>query len=424
MVAKTAKKNTAVPKTKAVSKSKKTISKRDKVVLAYSGGLDTSVAIEWLQDKYNLDVIAVAINVGQPHSYDDIVARAKRNGAIKATFVDAKKEFVKDYIWPTLKGNAMYQGTYPLSTATARPLIVKKLVEIAQKEGAKYIAHGCTAKGNDQVRFDVGIVSLDPKIKIIGPMREWVMTREEEIDYAKEHGIEIIVKKENPYSVDENLWGRSCECGVLENAWTEPPEDAWEWTTNPLDAPDEPEYVEIDFEKGVPVALNGNRMDGVKLIESLHRIACRNGVGRIDHVEDRLVGIKSRETYECPAAVVLLKAHKALEFLTLQKDVLEYKSSVEQRYSELIYNGLWFGVLRESLQEFIEKTQEYVTGKVRVKLYKGSAMVVGRKSKYSLYDEGLATYAKGDEFDHKSALGFIYCWGLPNKTSATAHKKK
>ena len=400
-----------------------TDNKKEKIVLAYSGGLDTSVAIRWLQDKYNLDVIAVAINVGQPPSSDDIVARALRNGAIKAEFIDAKKEFVEDYIWPTLKGNAMYQDIYPLSTATARPLIVKKLVEVAQKEGAKYIAHGCTAKGNDQVRFDVGIVSLDPDMKIIGPMREWVMTREEEIDYAKENGVEIIVKKENPFSIDENLWGRSCECGVIENAWAEPPEEAWGWTTNPKNAPDEAEYVEIDFVKGVPTAVNGKKMDGVEIIETLNAIACKNGVGRIDHVEDRLVGIKSRETYECPAATVLIKAHKGLEFLTLQKDVLEYKRGVEQRYSEMIYNGLWYGVLRESLQAFIEKTQEYVTGTVRLKLYKGSVMVVGRRSEYSLYDEGLATYAKGDEFNHKSALGFIYCWGLPNKTTARAHKK-
>ena len=385
--------------------------------------MDTSVAIRWLQDKYNLDVIAVAINVGQPPSSDDIVARALRNGAIKAEFIDAKKEFVEDYIWPTLKGNAMYQDVYPLSTATARPLIVKKLVEVAQKEGAKYIAHGCTAKGNDQVRFDVGIVSLDPDMKIIGPMREWVMTREEEIDYAKENGVEIIVKKENPFSVDENLWGRSCECGIIEDAWTEPPEEAWGWTTNPKNAPDEAEYVEIEFEKGIPVAVNGKKMEGVKIIEELNTIACKNGVGRIDHVEDRLVGIKSRETYECPAATVLIKAHRGLEFLTLQKDVLEYKRGVEQRYSEIIYNGLWYGVLRESLQAFIEKTQEFVTGVVRLKLYKGSVMVVGRKSEYSLYDEGLATYAKGDEFNHESALGFIYCWGLPNKTTSRAHKK-
>ncbi len=397
---------------------------REKVVLAYSGGLDTSVAIKWLQDKYNLDVIAVAINVGQPPSSDDIIARALRNGALKAEFVDAKKEFVEEYIWPSLKANAMYEDVYPLSTAIARPLIVKILVEIAQREGAKYIAHGCTAKGNDQVRFDVGIVSLDPSIGIIGPMREWVMTREEEIDYAKQNNIEIIVKKENPFSVDENLWGRSCECGIIEDAWQEPPADAWGWTCDPRKAPDEPEYVEIEFVKGIPVAINGEKMDGIKLIETLDKIACKHGVGRIDHVEDRLVGIKSRETYECPAATVLIQAHRGLEFLTLQKDVLEFKKIVEQRFSQLAYNGLWFGVLRESIDAFVDQTQEYVTGTIRVKLFKGMSMVVGRKSEYSLYDEGLATYAKGDEFNHESAIGFIYCWGLPNKTSAKAHKKQ
>lgn len=399
-------------------------SQREKIVLAYSGGLDTSVAIRWLQEKYNLDVIAVGVNVGQPPSSDDIVARALRNGAIKAEFVDAKDEFVTDYIWPSLKANAMYEDVYPLSTAIARPLIVKVLVEIAQREGAKYIAHGCTAKGNDQVRFDVGIVSLDPSIGIIGPMREWVMTREEEIEYAQKNGVEIIVKKENPFSVDENLWGRSCECGIIEDAWQEPPVGAWGWTVEPVNAPNEPEYVEIDFEQGIPVAVNGEKMDGVKLIETVNKIASRNGVGRIDHVEDRLVGIKSRETYECPAATVLTAAHRGLEFLTLQKDVLEFKKTVEQRFSQLAYNGLWFGTLRESLAAFIDTTQEFVTGTIRVKLLKGSVMVVGRKSPYSLYDEGLATYAKGDEFDHKSALGFIYCWGLPNRTAARVHKKQ
>jgi len=410
--------------TEPINMVAKTNAKRDKVVLAYSGGLDTSVAIKWLQDRYNLDVIAVAINVGQPPSSDDIVARALRNGALKSEFIDAKKEFVEDYIWPSLKANAMYQDVYPLSTAIARPLIVKKLVEVAHREGAKYIAHGCTAKGNDQVRFDVGIVSLDPKMGVIGPMREWVMTREEEIEYARKNNIEILVKKENPFSTDENLWGRSCECGILEDAWEEPPEEAWGWTVNPKDAPDTPTYMEITFEKGIPIMVDGKKLKGVELVEKLDDVACKNGVGRIDHVEDRLVGIKSRETYECPAATVLIKAHRALEFMTLQKDVIEYKRGVEQKFSELAYNGLWFGVLRESIDAFVDKTQEFVTGTVRVKLFKGSVTVVGRKSPYSLYDEGLATYAKGDEFDHKSAIGFIYCWGLPNKTTSKAHKKE
>jgi len=407
-----------------MSKQEKNSGKREKVVLAYSGGLDTSVAIRWLQNNYNLDVIAVAINVGQPPSSDDIIARARKIGAIEAEYIDAKKEFVEDYIWPSLKANAMYQNVYPLSTAIARPLIVKLLVDIAKREGAKYIAHGCTAKGNDQVRFDVGIFSLDPELGIIAPMREWVMTREEEIEYAHQNDVPIIVKKESPYSTDENLWGRSCECGILEDPWEEPPEEAWEWTTSPKDAPNTPEYIEIMFEKGIPVGYNGKKVEGVKLIEEINAIACKHGVGRIDHVEDRLVGIKSRETYECPAAIVLTTAHRSMEFLTLQKDVLEFKKGIEQKFSEIAYNGLWFGTLRESLDSFINTTQEYVTGTVRVKLFKGSAVVVGRKSPYSLYDEGLSTYAKGDSFDHKAATGFIYCWGLPNKTTSRAHLKK
>ncbi|MCQ2056381.1 MAG: argininosuccinate synthase [archaeon] len=397
--------------------------KRDKIILAYSGGLDTSIAIKWLQDKYNLDVVAVGINVGQAPSSDDIVARAIRNGAVKAEFIDKRREFVEEYVWPSLKANAMYQDVYPLSTAVARPLIVKTLVEVAKREGAKYIAHGCTAKGNDQVRFDVGIVSLEPSLRIIGPMREWVMTREEEIEYAKKNNVEVPVKKENPFSIDENLWGRSCECGVLEDAWIEPPAEAWGWTTDPQRAPDAPEYTTIDFVEGVPVAIDGKNLDCITIIETLNELACKHGVGRIDHIEDRLVGIKSRETYECPVATVLIKAHKALESMTLQRDVIEYKRGVEQRFSELVYNGLWFGVLRESINAFINETQRFVTGTVRVKLFKGNAIIVGRKSKYSLYDEGLATYAKGDGFDHKSAVGFIYCWGLPNKTAARVHKK-
>ena len=371
----------AACKSKAKSAEKK--AERDKVVLAYSGGLDTSVAIHWLQEKYNVDVIAIAINVGQPPSKDDIVARALRNGAIKADYIDVTDEFVTDYVWPSLKANALYQNVYPLSTAIARPLIAKKLVEVAKAEGAKFIAHGCTAKGNDQVRFDVGIVSQDPNMKIIAPMREWITTREEEIEYAKQNGIEIIVKKESPYSRDENLWGSSCECGILEDPWAEPPADVWENTVDPEKAPDEPEYIEIKFEQGIPVALNGRKMGGVKLIEKLDKIAGAHGVGRIDHVED-----------------------------------------IEQKFCQLVYDGLWFGGLMEPIQAFVDKTQEFVTGTVRVKLYKGSATVVGRKSPYSMYDEGLSTYAEGDVFDHNSATGFIYVWGLPGRTAAKSHAVK
>ncbi|MDI3482389.1 MAG: argininosuccinate synthase [Candidatus Methanomethylophilaceae archaeon] len=397
--------------------------KRDKVVLAYSGGLDTSVAIRWLQENYDLDVIAVSIDVGQPPRKDDAVARAKKIGAVSAYSIDAKEEFVGEYIFPSLRANAMYQGTYPLSTAIARPLIVKTLVDVAKREGAKYIAHGCTAKGNDQVRFDVGIMSLDPSLGIIAPMREWKMSRDDEIEYAREKEIPIIVKKESPFSTDENLWGRSCECGVLEDPWQEPPEEAYEWTSSVKDAPDDPEYIEIEFINGVPVSLNGELMDGVSLIQKINAIAGKHGVGRIDHVEDRLVGLKSREVYECPAAITLIKAHQSLEGLVLTRDLLSFKHIVEQRFSEVVYDGLWFGPLRESLDAFIDQSQEFVTGIVRVRLHKGNAVVVGRKSPFSLYDEGLATYAEGDEFDHDAARGFIYCWGLPNKTVARVQRR-
>jgi argininosuccinate synthase len=408
------------------SKNKESASKstKQKVVLAYSGGLDTSVAIRWLQENYGLDVIAVSIDVGQPGDMEKNIARAKTIGAVAAYALDARVEFAEDYVWPSLKANALYQGVYPLSTSIARPLIAKLLVDVARKEGASYIAHGCTAKGNDQVRFDVSIGALAPDLKIIAPMREWVMTREEEIDYAKKNDIPIPVKKACPYSTDENLWGRSCECGVIEDASKEPPEDSHEWTVSPLKAPNKPTYVEIGFEQGVPVSVDGRKLPPVELIMRLNKIAGENGVGRIDHVEDRLVGIKSRETYECPAAITLIKAHQALEGMVLIKDVLSYKKGIEQRYAELAYDGLWFSPLKDALDAFVDSTQKYVTGMVRVKLYKGSVEVVGRDSPFSLYNEGLATYAKGDEFDHTSAKGFIYVWGLPLKTVAAAHKAK
>jgi len=399
-------------------------SERKKVVLAYSGGLDTSVAIRWLQENYDLDVVAVSIDVGQPGDMEKNIDRAKSIGSVAAYAIDAREAFAEDYVWPSLKANALYQGIYPLSTAIARPLIAKLLVDVAKKEGADFIAHGCTAKGNDQVRFDVSIAALAPNIKILAPMREWVMTREEEIDYAKKNGIPIPVKKACPYSTDENLWGRSCECGVIEDASKEPPEDSHEWTVSPLKAPDKPTYVEIGFERGVPVSIDGRKLPPVELIVRMNKLAGENGVGRIDHVEDRLVGIKSRETYECPGAVTLIKAHQSLEGLVLTRDVLSFKKIVEQRFSELAYDGLWFSPLMDALTAFVDSTQTYVTGVVRVKLYKGSAEVVGRESPYSLYNEGLATYAKGDEFDHTSAKGFIYVWGLPLRTVASAHKDK
>jgi len=396
---------------------------RDKVVLAYSGGLDTSVAIRWLQQKYDLDVIAVSVNVGQPGDLQEAVDRALRIGAVKAYAFDATEEFVTEYIAPSLKANALYMGAYPLATSIARPLIAKTMVEIAKKEGAKYIAHGCTAKGNDQVRFDVSIAALAPEIKIIAPMREWVMTREEEIEYARQNDVPIKVKKECPYSTDENIWGRSCECGILEDAMAEPPKDAFEWTTDPLDAPDAPEYVEIDFRKGLPAGLDGTEMPMTDIIKRLNQLGGKHGYGRVDHIEDRLVGIKSREVYEAPAALMLINAHKDLEKMVLTKDVLNFKRGVEQRYSELCYDGLWFSPLKNALDAFVAETQEHVEGTVRVKLYKGNATIVGRSSPYSLYDTGLATYAQGDRFDHRSAEGFIYVWGLPLRTVAKAQKK-
>jgi len=406
----------------ASSKLKK--SARKKVVLAYSGGLDTSVAIRWLQDKYDVDVVAVSVDVGQPGDMEENIGRAKTIGAVNAYAIDAKQEFVEEYCFQALKANAMYEDTYPVCTSIARPLIAKLLVDVARKEGASFIAHGCTAKGNDQVRFDVSIGALAPELGIIAPMREWVMTREDEIDYAKEHNIPIKVKKASPYSTDENMWGRSIECGVIEDAWHEPPEDAFEWTVSPAKAPDAPEYVEIGFEKGRPTSLNGKKMDGVSLIRNLNALAGKHGVGRIDHVEDRLIGIKSREIYECPAAITLITAHKDLEKMVLPKDVLKFKAEVDQKYAELAYDGLWFSTLKECFDAFIHKTQEFVTGTVRMKLFKGSAAVAGRKSPYSMYDTGLATYAQGDQFDHSCAKGFIYVWGLPLKTVAAAYKEK
>jgi argininosuccinate synthase len=395
-----------------------------KVVLAYSGGLDTSVAIRWLQERYGFEVIAVSVDVGQPGNLDEDVKRAKIIGAMKAYAIDAKEEFVKNYIFPSLKANAMYEGSYPLSTAIARPLIVKKLVEVAEKEGSSYIAHGCTAKGNDQVRFDVSIGALAPHIEIIAPMREWVMSREEEIEYARMGKIPIKVKRETPYSTDENLWGRSAECGILEDAAQEPPEDAYEWTTNPTKGPEKPEYVEIGFEGGVPISLNGKVTKPVSLIKSLNETAGRHGVGRIDHIENRLVGIKSREIYECPAATVLIGAHIDLEKLVLPRDLQSFKRIVEQRFTELAYDGLWFSPLRESLSAFVEKTQDVVSGTVRVRLHKGCSVPVGRSSPYALYSTSLATYDKGDKFDHTAAKGFIYVWGLPLKTIASVQGSK
>jgi len=394
---------------------------RNKVVLAYSGGLDTSVAIRWLQDR-GFDVVALTVDLGQPGDLAGVKEKAERLGA-KAYVLDVRREFAEEFILPALKANAMYEGQYPLSTAVARPLIGKHLVAVARREGAKFVAHGCTGKGNDQVRFDLCTTALAPELQVIAPARVWNMTREQEIAYAKEHGIPVPVENGSPYSTDENLWGRSIECGVLEDPRIEPPEEVFEWTSSPMAAPEEPAYTTIRFEAGKPVAMDGKREDFASIIVSLNELAGRHGVGRIDHVESRVVGIKSREVYECPAATVLMKAHQALEALVLPRDVLEFQRMIATRYATLIYDGLWFTPLREAFDAFIESTQTRVSGDVSVKLYKGSATVVGRASPNSMYDHGLATYSKGDQFRQDMAEGFIYVWGLPARTWAAVGER-
>jgi argininosuccinate synthase len=390
----------------------------EKVVLAYSGGLDTSVAIKWIEENYHMDVITLTVEIGGERDMDVIQQKALNAGAVKALVHDARGLFVKYFVFPALQADALYEGQYPLATALARPLIAKLLVDAATEEGASAVAHGCTGKGNDQVRFDVSVAALAPHLKVIAPAREWGLTREEEIAYAQKHGIPVPVTVASPYSIDANLWGRSIECGVLEDPWAEPPEEVFAWTKAPANAPDEPAYVEIGFERGIPVSLNGKEMDGVSLIQELHQIAGEHGVGRIDHVENRLVGIKSREVYEAPAATVLLMAHKALEAMTLSKDQLRFKEKVALEYADLIYNGLWFTALHQDIAAYVQSSQRHVTGMVRVKLHKGNATVVGRKSPKSLYSYSLATYDKGDVFDQSASLGFIHIWGLPVKTQA------
>ncbi len=393
----------------------------DKVVLAYSGGVDTSVAIKWLQETYKMDVIAFSVDVGNEPDFPAIREKALKLGAIKAIVKDAREPFVSEYVFPALQANAMYEGQYPLATALGRPLMAKMLVDVALEEGAAAVAHGCTGKGNDQVRFDVSVGALAPQLKIIAPAREWAMNREQTIKYALEHDIPLPVTAKSPYSIDQNLWGRSIECGVMEDPWREPPDDAFIWAVAAEKAPDSPQYVEIGFERGLPVSVNGRTLAPLDLIERANQVAGKHGVGRIDHVEDRTVGIKSREIYEAPAAIMLIKAHQALEAMTLSKEQLRFKQIVSAEYANLVYTGQWFTSFRKDLSAFIESTQQYVTGTVRVKLFKGNCMVVGRRSPHSLYDHGLATYDRGDQFDRTAAVGFIKLWGLPARTEAQAH---
>jgi argininosuccinate synthase len=395
----------------------------ERIVLAYSGGLDTSVAIPWLAETYGAEVVAVTLDLGQGEHLDGTRERALQTGAVNAYLVDVRQEFVHEFILPALQAGAIYEDRYPLATALGRPLIARKLVEIAHLERAGAIAHGCTGKGNDQVRIDVSARALDPAIKVVAPARVWGMTRDDEIDYAAARGIPVPVTKKSPYSTDENLWGRSIECGILEDPWQEPPEDAFSLTRAGTNCPDEPAYLEIAFEAGVPVAINGVAMPLIELIHSVATIAGVHGVGRIDMVENRLVGIKSREVYEAPAAVVLHAAHRELEGIVVPKDLLRLKRELGARYADLVYNGLWFTPTREAIDAFVATIQPKVTGEVRLRLFKGEYRVVGRRSPYALYDHSLATYDAGDRFDHTAAEGFIKLWGLPVETVARQAKK-
>ncbi len=391
----------------------------DKVVLAYSGGVDTTVCIPYLKKEYGVkEVITLAADLGQGDELEPIRKKALDCGASESVVTDVTEPFIRDYAFPAIQANALYENRYPLSTALARPLIAKLLVDTAAKYGADAVAHGCTGKGNDQVRFDVAIAALNPDLKVLAPAREWGMSREEAMAYGEKFGLTFPVKKSSPYSIDRNLLGRSVEAGPLEDPWNEPTEDIFVMTSAIADAPDEPEYVEIGFEKGLPVSLNGDSLSPVALVTKLNEIVGRHGVGRIDMVENRLVGIKSREIYEAPALLVLIHAHRDLESLTLTGDVTQYKRNIEQSYGQMIYNGLWYSPLKSALDAFIFQTQERVTGTVRVKLFKGNAIMAGRKSDNTLYTDELSTYGEDDKFDHKAAEGFIYVWGLPTRVWA------
>ncbi|MBN1444591.1 MAG: argininosuccinate synthase [Candidatus Omnitrophica bacterium] len=395
-----------------------------KIVLAYSGGLDTSVAIKWLKDKYNAEIICYTSNVGQADDPKKLKAKAIKTGASRLYFEDLRLKFVNEYIVPSLKAGAIYQDKYPLATALARPLIAEGMVKVAKKENAQAIAHGCTGKGNDQVRFELTAKYLAPELKVIAPVREWEFhSREEEIDYAKKYGIPVSVTKAKPYSIDWNLWGISIECGRLENPWNEPSEDAYQITAAPEKAPAKPEYATIGFRKGVPVSLNGKGADTLSIVEKLTKTGGKHGIGRIDMVEDRLVGIKSREIYEAPAAVILHAAHRELEKLVFSRDLYEFKTLISQRYSQIVYFGQWFSHIKECLDAFVDESQKFVTGEVKMKLYRGACTVAGRRSPYSIYSESLATYTLKDMFDHKAAQGFLEIFGLPSKLEGLRDKK-
>ncbi len=387
---------------------------KDKIVLAYSGGLDTSVAVPWLMEHYNAEIITLTMDLGMV-DLASIQQRALAVGAAKALTIDARDILVEEFLFPALQAGAIYEGMYPLATALGRPLIARCMAETAIAEGAYAVAHGCTGKGNDQVRIDVSVAALAPELKVIAPIRDWGMSREDEMDYARERSLPISAGKSR-FSVDENLWGRSAEAGELEDPWQEPPGEAYEWTRPVAETPDEPVYLEIHFDQGIPTAVDGENMNGTALINHLNTVAGEHGVGRIDHVENRLVGIKSREIYEAPAAVTLHAAHQALEAMTLSKDQARAKARVAQEYADIVYNGLWFTAHREDLDAYVRSAQRYVTGDVRVRLHRGTCTVVGRTAPQALYQRQLATYDRGDQFNHAAAEGFISIYGLPVRT--------
>lgn len=396
----------------------------NKVVLAYSGGVDTSVCIPYLKHEWGVqEVITLAVDLGQGEDLEPIRQKALNSGADESLVINAIESFVQHYAFPAIQANALYENRYPLSTALARPLIAKLLVDAAAQYGADAVAHGCTGKGNDQVRFDVSIAALNPSLKVLTPAREWGMSREATIAYGEQFGIPAPVKKSSPYSIDANLLGRAIEAGPLEDPWTEPTEEIYAMTQSIAQTPDEPEYVEIGFEQGLPTSLNGDNLDPVTLVTRMNEVAGKHGIGRIDMIENRLVGIKSREIYETPGLLVLMDAHRDMESLTLTADVTQYKRGVEQTYAQMIYNGLWYSPLKDALDAFIAKTQEQVSGMVRMKLFKGTYVVAGRKSVNSLYTPDLATYGAEDAFDHKAAEGFVYVWGLPTRVWAEQLRK-
>ena len=396
-----------------------------KYVLAYSGGLDTSVILKWLQVNQDVEVVTVTADLGQTHEIEGLRRKALASGAARVFLDDLREEFVADYVWPSLRAGALYQGAYPLATALGRPLIAKRLVEVARQVGADAVVHGCTGKGNDQVRFEVSVAALAPDLPCVAPLREWELrTRDEEIAWAREHSVPVAASRKSPYSIDENLWGLAIECGVLEDPWAAPPDDCWRITTDPREAPAAPREVTISFEEGIPVAVDGAAMDGPALLAHLNEFAGAHGVGRIDMVEDRLVGIKSREVYEAPAAVTLHAAREALEQITLDRETRRVKSDLGQQLARLIYDGLWFSPLRASIQAFVDRATRAVTGEARVALYKGTATVAGRRSPASLYDPGLATYGAGDAFRHASAAGFIDLFGLGVRTANAVARRR